>query len=295
MEGPDQRGRRGLVAGHEHGDDLVAQLAVGHALAGLLVLGQHEHAQQVAAVARVGAAFGDEPVHGAVDDAHRRAHPQVRQARQPFGDADEVAEPQPVAVERADGVADAARLLLVEAVGEHRPGDDLHGHARHFGLHVERRAGGGGGRPAALHVLRQLRHRAGEAGDPLAVERRRGDAPLAAPERPLAGQQAAAEERLEQRAGDGGLAVPAGAGDEDVADDMRLDRGGDAREQPPADAEPAASDVAIDRDRVLDQRLVDLARARGPPDRRRLHRRRGHPAPAPSIRRNPPPLSTLRT
>jgi hypothetical protein len=35
------------VAGQEHGHHLVAELAVGHLLAGVLVAGLHEHPQQV--------------------------------------------------------------------------------------------------------------------------------------------------------------------------------------------------------------------------------------------------------
>ena len=50
VPGPGQGVGRGLVAGHEEGHRLVAELAVGHPPAVVLVLGVQEHREQVAPV-----------------------------------------------------------------------------------------------------------------------------------------------------------------------------------------------------------------------------------------------------
>ena len=58
--GPGERIRRGLMARHEQGHDLVAELGVAHAPAAFFVLSMQEHRQQVTTVLAALAAFDDD-------------------------------------------------------------------------------------------------------------------------------------------------------------------------------------------------------------------------------------------
>jgi len=59
------------VAGEEDGHRLVAQLAIVHRLAGLLVTGLDQHGEQVAPVARAPAPLGDHLQHHRVERGER--------------------------------------------------------------------------------------------------------------------------------------------------------------------------------------------------------------------------------
>ena len=60
-----------LVAGQHEGHHLVAELAVGHARAGLLVAGDQEHREQVALLLPRTAARLDDVVHDAIEHGDR--------------------------------------------------------------------------------------------------------------------------------------------------------------------------------------------------------------------------------
>ncbi len=71
------------MAGQEQGHALVAELAVGHPPAALLVLGVQEHREQVAAVIVALAPLGDDAEEDAIELTHGRGDAQVRRRRQP--------------------------------------------------------------------------------------------------------------------------------------------------------------------------------------------------------------------
>ena len=70
---PRQRQRGRLVSGQQHRHDLVAELTVGHAGAGLLVARRQQHGQQVRFVAAGPSPVGDDPVDDLVQLAQARA------------------------------------------------------------------------------------------------------------------------------------------------------------------------------------------------------------------------------
>ena len=72
VERPREGDGRRLVAGREHRQDLVPQLPVTHALAGLGVLRCQQHVQQVVPRLERPAPFGDEPVDEGVQRGHHR-------------------------------------------------------------------------------------------------------------------------------------------------------------------------------------------------------------------------------
>lgn len=93
----------------EHGHGLVAQLLAGHPLAGLCILGFHEHGEEVAAVAAVLPPLRDDVGDEAVEDAHRPVEPDVR-GRGQGREEEQLLEPRVRDLERrAEGRGDVAR------------------------------------------------------------------------------------------------------------------------------------------------------------------------------------------
>ena len=170
LDGPGQRGRRGLVPGDEQRHQLVAQLLVGH-LAAVLVAGLEQQREDVVAFLEVGRAAAladlgvDQLVGGPADaledvravDAVRAEHRHHRQAarvRAPF---------ERVRERRAQALAPGVVLHAEDRPDDHLERDALHRGAHRVGLP---------GRPALDLRGRDLGHRLLVAAHALAVEGR---------------------------------------------------------------------------------------------------------------------------
>ena len=214
VPGPRERVGRRLVAGEEERHRLVAQLLVGHTPAvALLVHGQEEHREQVAAVTASPPALLDDAVDDAVEPracALEAAALRERQLLQKLREREhQVAEEVHHLRERR---ADLVGVRLDVGV-EERLADDRERESHHLFRDVERLAVA----PARRSLGGELRHHARVGAYALPVEGGLGESPLAAVELALARQKPFAQETLGalQRAP---LVEAAVVRDEDVAD-----------------------------------------------------------------------------
>src|SRR5579883_1242537 len=90
IPGPAQRIRRRLVPGQEDRQDLVAELLVAHALAGLGIARGKQHGQEIATIDAVGSPLAKKPRHHRVEGGDGLAVDSWLQPRQPFGEPEEV-------------------------------------------------------------------------------------------------------------------------------------------------------------------------------------------------------------
>ena len=244
VEGPGERVGGGLVAGEQHGEHLVAELLVAHALP-LLVAGGHEEAEEVVVLHGVGAAAGDDVVHERVERAAGLAvaegggEGEVLPER--VGDGGE--ETAEEAGERgADGVG-----LAADVEREERLAGDLEGELVHGLGHVHHLAALGRTLPGRRDGLRGSLHRVREAAEPPMLEGGLGDSPLALPERALGGEQAVAEELPEHLVAARALGVEGQAFHQNAVHRLRLVHHGDH-----AGAHPHAHHIA-DRAALLEE------------------------------------------
>ena len=192
VEGPGQQHCGGLVAGHEDGDHLVAQLLVGHSLACFLVAGLHQHSQQVILVFVVTAPLVDDAQHDVVHRAHGGQGAPVAQGRPAQGGVEGHLETKAdVGQQHADSLAHGVHVGI-QPGAEHGLADDGHGQAGQLFGDVERLAGVLSLFPLRQHIQRAAGHDLAEAGDAAAVERRLHQPALAQPQVALAGEQAIA-------------------------------------------------------------------------------------------------------
>ena len=192
VPGPGERDRRGLVAGEQQGDHLVAELPIGHRAA-LLVAPFEEHGEQVPPVARVSPVPIDESSHDPVEPPHAAHEADVPGKRDPIGDQHRPYEAGgDLLHDPRERLIHLAHLLLHVHV-EERLGRDAQGEGHHLLMGVARLSIA----PVARCALRVLHHRPGVVGEPVRVEGGRGEASLAQPEVPLAREQAVAEEETD--------------------------------------------------------------------------------------------------
>ena len=251
------------MPGHEDGDHLVAYFLRRHAAAGLVVARGDQARQQVLRFG-VGlpAALVQEPIHGFVELVEDAGGMHGRdEARQPARQIEQVDELRPhvhlILVDAAlDDVDD-----LVGIRGEHRPRDDVQRRVHHRAGDVDL-APVGKRIPFLDELLRDLGHDRRIAGDAARIERRRHDAPMAAPGFAFGGEQAAAEPGLEQAARQLGLDVVGSVVEEHVPDGARLV---DDDGAPPQ--QPAHQDVGVEilrrkrRKRVVAKHAQELTEA----------------------------------
>ena len=167
LEGPCQRGRRGVVARHQQRHELVAEVAVARRVAVLVaLLEQHgEHG----VVAGIGAAAGYDLEQQRVEALHPQPEAAPRAARAEIALHERHREhPRHRAhgVERAVDRLSQLRRLAVAADAEDDPEDRLEREPLHA---LERHHPAA---PTAQLLVRQLRDQRLERAHPLAVERR---------------------------------------------------------------------------------------------------------------------------
>jgi len=130
------------MAGHEQGESLVAHLRVRHPLAaGLFILRQQQHRQQIARILAAGAAFPDQTVDGGIQPRPgflEAAHGGQRQLLQVFGEwkQEQVEHLQ----HRGHRLADLGSFRL-HVGAEERLAYDRQSEARHLRGYVQRFAG----------------------------------------------------------------------------------------------------------------------------------------------------------
>ncbi len=194
---PEQRGG-GLVPGDEHGEHLAAQLRVVHPFAGLLVLREHQHGEEITPVTTLGAAAGDDRVHHVVERALRDAPlPVCARGEHRRQDAELAHALGELVVDDAEGGVHRADLVLAHAGAEQRPGDDGEGEPHHLGGHVHRL------RPARLPLQREsargLRHPLRHLRDALPMERGLGEPALTKPGLAVGGEEAVGDDPAQHR------------------------------------------------------------------------------------------------
>ena len=188
------------MTGQHQGHDLVAQLPVGHALAGLLVAGGKEHRQQVAPVHPVSPALGDAIVHHPVQRAQGSGEAEVARGGQRARQRDQ-------RLHRLDGVPQDHRQRAADRLGrplevqaEQGPPQDGQGGAGHLRRDVDRLTGGGLRAQAVGQLAGDPGHDLAEGGKARLVEGGLGQAALPFPESTVLGDEPAAQghpQRLE--------------------------------------------------------------------------------------------------
>jgi hypothetical protein len=181
------------VPGQHQGHHLVAQLPIGHPLAGLGVAGLDQHGEQIGAGDAVLAAALDGVQHHVVERAQGRLESPVggsgnhaRHREERVDGVHRVA--QHHGQRAADGGGDGGEVLA-----EERAPQDLQGDAQELGHQVDHLAPPRQRAPAIDELGGGLAHGAAEGGQPLLVEGRLGDAPLAPPEIAIGGEQPIAQ------------------------------------------------------------------------------------------------------
>ena len=181
------------MRGHHQRDQLVAQLLVGHpGVIALVIARREQHREQIAVIARLGAALLDQPMDERVHAAARAvqlAHPRNRR----------VLEQHPHRKNRA--IEHAHRQLerlghvvriAVDVGIEQRAPRDRERHAHHLLVHIELLVRV----PVALEPLGELRHRRAVAREPLLVKGRLDEPALAQMVLALAREQPLAQQHL---------------------------------------------------------------------------------------------------
>ena len=164
---------------------------VGHA-APLLVLRGQQSRQQVAGILSALAPLADDPVDDLVDPIDRAAVSPGRWKRKSFPDSKPAHRAHEIVHDDLERFAHDARLAGKLGV-EQRLGDDRQGQAHQVVVRVADVAVV----PGFEHLLGVLDHDGRVVLDLLALKRRLGQLSLPPPERPLAGQEALADQRNE--------------------------------------------------------------------------------------------------
>ena len=211
------------MAGREERHHLVAKLLVAHPFARLLVAPGHQQAQEVVGGLAGAAALGDDALNRPLEPCQRGARAPRARAGNPGRPAEEVER-----IERAEGGIDRGDRPadIVYRFGhvhrEQRPGNDLHRQRRHFFRDVERLPPLARHAPALHPLPGKPGHGAGGPRETLTMKARGRDAPLAPPQRTLAGHQPVAEHRPEGVADDAPLRIVAMVGQQNVLDEARV-------------------------------------------------------------------------
>ena len=197
IERPEQRGRGGLMAGEDHGRDLIAELFVGEGRAGLgIARGAHQVeqvARRRALVLAGGAALGHQHADECVQRLRKRARAKSCGLGQLSGSSRSRkcgrASRSPYSITKSR----KRRAVAIHPEREHGASGDLERHPLHRLAQVHRRVAGGLELGDGLvgrrhHVRNQRRHRARR-------KRRRQRAALVFPGAPFGDQQAFAEHR----------------------------------------------------------------------------------------------------
>jgi hypothetical protein len=223
------------VAGQEEGEGLVPQLARAH-LAAIVVARLQQERQQVLAIFPAGAPPVDQPVDDRVESTDGAAAAPDGGGGQPVRQQQlQVARAAALLVgQRQQGRGDLARLAH-HVCPEQGARHVRQGQLGHLVVHLACLAI----RPGHQPTLGRLDHVLAIAGNPLAVERRLDQPTLAQPQRPVAGDQAVAEQSAESL-DHGALDEGALLGDQDL-----LDERGVVQEHQPEGAEAQGHRIAV--------------------------------------------------
>ena len=179
---------------------LVAQLAVAHALAGVLVTRGHQHGEEVACILTGTPPCRDHLVHDAVEGGERSTQPAVGRCGDPLRDVDDTSDRSVGGAQRhRQGLADPVDLAA-DVGAQQRFSHDPEGELRHLRREIH------DGVVARIPPLGQGLGRGGDRvrkpRDPVTVEGWLGDASLSEPRVSLVRQEAVRQkcpEHLEPR------------------------------------------------------------------------------------------------
>jgi len=204
VQGPAQGAGGGLVPRQDEGQDVGGDFFVRQAGSAVLVAGQQQGAEQVLG-RRVpsldaGAAGLDEAGDALFEETGRTETGQTTQTGRPVRRAQHVQRIDTGAVgqELIQGALEAAGLAA-QFVGEHGGRQDVEGQAGHLAVDIQHPAARRQG-PAGDARLTNLRHTGVQGGHLCGGEKRRQDAPDAAPGVPLGQQQALGQHGTEDAA-----------------------------------------------------------------------------------------------
>lgn len=224
VEGPGQSAGGGFMACEEEHADLVEDFGVGEAVVQDGILGFEKAGENVARereglLCRSEAFLDDLGEDGADLGCGLFASAVLEEGRQTVDEENGGA--LGVVLEGEEGVVDGVGVGLFEGLREDGAEHDVSGDAGHFGIDLEV-AAVGEGIEAGEHVLDGLEH-AGENGfEPALGEGLVDEAALAFPDGAVGGEDAVAQERLEQAVHEVLLWVEGGVAAEDAFDEGRL-------------------------------------------------------------------------